>query len=194
MPTDQGPNHPQDAATISAHNAELLKLAHQAPRCMHVRPNGLRCGSPAMRGACFCYFHNEYYNGSSENTFPPLEDGNGVQLALMQVVERLRRETFRGGAVDPRLIKPLLYALQTASHNLRHTNFDPVLAQPITEDVALTERRVTELRTDALRTDALRAGISANAVPGPPPKKAADSAAAAKPAPAGHPDTGLTGD
>ena len=105
-------------------NLALLTQADQAACCVHVKPNGLRCGSPAMRGTPFCFFHDRWYNQPAEDTFPPLEDGNGVQLALMQVVERLRRETFRAGGLDPRLVKPLIFALKVAGQNARHTSFD----------------------------------------------------------------------
>ncbi|MDP9267443.1 MAG: hypothetical protein M3P27_03855 [Acidobacteriota bacterium] len=92
-----------------------------------------------MRRNVFCYFHNEYYNGSSENTLPSLEDGNGVQLALMMVLERLRREAFRGAEVNVPVVKQLLYGLQTAVINLRNTNFDPVLAAPMITDPATAD-------------------------------------------------------
>jgi hypothetical protein len=114
-----------------------------------VKPNGLRCGSPALRELPWCHFHNAYYNAPWENTFPPLEDGNGVQAALMYVLERLRREAFAGGMVNVPVVKALLYGLQTASFNLRYTNFDPVLESPITcdplrvpaEEVAVVDRK-----------------------------------------------------
>ena len=122
-------------------NLSLLAQADQTPRCVHVKPNGLRCGSPAMRGNPFCFFHDRWYNQPAEDTFPPLEDGNGVQLALMQVVERLRRETFRAGGLDPRLVKPLIFALKVAGQNARHTSFD---------SVGYRDRFVTELPRAAL--------------------------------------------
>ena len=105
-------------------NLALLSRADQAPRCVHVKPNGMRCGSPAMHGEPWCFFHDRWYNQPAEDTFPPLEDGNGVQLALMQVVERLRREALRPGSLDPRLVKPLIFALKVAGQNARHTSFD----------------------------------------------------------------------
>jgi len=117
-------NNAIERAARRLRNLSLLNQADQAPRCVHVKPNGLRCGSPAMRGNPFCFFHDRWYNQPAEDTFPPLEDGNGVQLALMQVVERLRRETFRAGGLDPRLIKPLIFALKVAGQNARHTSFD----------------------------------------------------------------------
>ena len=119
---DSSPN-PQRAAR-RLRDLALLARADQAPRCVFVKANGLRCGSPAMRGNPFCFFHDRWYNQPAEDTFPPLEDGNSVQLALMQVIERLRREAFRAGGLDPRLVKPLIFALKVAGQNARHTSFD----------------------------------------------------------------------
>jgi hypothetical protein len=117
---------------------EHLAMARRAERCAHVKPNGLRCGSPALRGRVWCHFHEHYYNAPWEDTFPPLEDGNGVQTALMYVLERLRREAFRGDQVNVQAARALLYGLQTASWNLRNTNFGPLSAQQLEAD-ALAE-------------------------------------------------------
>ena len=108
----------------AARNLARLAQANQARRCVHVKPNGLRCGSPAMRGDPFCFFHDRWYNQPAEDTFPSLEDGNGVQLALMQVAERLRREAFRAGSINPRLVQALVFVLKVAGQNARHTTFD----------------------------------------------------------------------
>ncbi len=107
-------------------NLARLAQANQARRCVHVKPNGLRCGSPAMRGDPFCFFHERWYNQPAEDTFPPLDDSNGVQLALMQVAERVRREAFRAGSINPRLVQALVFVLKVAGQNARHTTFDSV--------------------------------------------------------------------
>lgn len=126
---------PADNSATRRHTdlARLARAAH-APRCAHVKTNGLRCGSPAMRRNPYCYFHDRYLNQPYEDTFPPFEDGNAVQFALMQIVERLRRETFRDGAVDPRFVKPLIFAVKTAAQNLRNTSFDPAQEQSVIVD------------------------------------------------------------
>ena len=110
-----------------ARSREHLALASRAPPCCHIRPNGLRCGSPALRRNVYCFFHYNHLNASDDNTFPPFEDGNGIQVALMYVAERLRKDAFRGGESNVPVVKQLLYALQTASINLRQTNFAPAL-------------------------------------------------------------------
>src|SRR4051812_36177400 len=123
-----------DGASRLQTDLARLARAARAPRCVQVKTNGLRCGSPAMRRNPYCYFHDRYLNQPYEDTFPPFEDGNAVQFALMQIVERLRRETFRDGAVDPRFIKPLIFAVKTAAQNLRNTTFDPAQEQSVIVD------------------------------------------------------------
>src|SRR5258708_6286792 len=110
------------AALAEASGArEHLALAHRARRCCHIKANGLHCGSPALRGNVLCYFHDKWLNSDASDEFlPPLEDGNGVQFSLMYMVARLRKEAFRNGEANVPVVKQLLYALQTASHNLRH--------------------------------------------------------------------------
>jgi hypothetical protein len=58
--------------------------------CRHIKPSGIQCKSPALRGTPYCYFHTNLYrsrNPSSANdkdpiTLPSLEDIHGVQIAL----------------------------------------------------------------------------------------------------------------
>ncbi len=110
-------------AEISA-SREHLDLANASARCGHIKADGRPCGSPALRGGVFCYYHDRYYNRPDEDSFPPLEDANAVQVALNQVLDRLRAEAFKPGAFDLRLMNSLLYGLQTASANVQRTRFD----------------------------------------------------------------------
>ncbi len=101
-------------------------------QCEHIKTNGEFCGSPALRGRNYCYFHlthigrriraervhaiavaNSLDSSVVPLELPPLEDANSIQIALMQVVDAIlhnRLDTKRAGLV--------LYALQTASSNL----------------------------------------------------------------------------
>ena len=130
-------NHEPKAtlATLASSHAHIAQ-AHRSPRCLHVKSNGVRCGSPAMRRNAFCFFHDRYYNASVEDTFPPLEDANAVQVALMQVLDRLRREALRPGSLDLRAVNSLLYGLQTAAFNSKRTSFDSFTtrSQTVTDD------------------------------------------------------------
>jgi hypothetical protein len=98
-------------------------------RCQHVKMNGTQCGSPALRRRRLCFFHvrcQEQRTRIVENQFkqarfvvPVLEDANSVQMALMQVMELLGN-----GQMEHKTAALMLYALQTASCNLRNTEFE----------------------------------------------------------------------
>src|SRR5580693_1187590 len=98
-------------------------------RCQHVKMNGTQCGSPALRCRRLCFFHvrcQEQRTRIVENQFkqarfvvPVLEDANAVQMALMQVMELLGN-----GQMEHKTAALMLYALQTASCNLRNTEFE----------------------------------------------------------------------
>src|SRR3954464_4072526 len=139
----------QPSFAAASRSREHIPSAHRAPRCCHVKANGLRCGSPALRSNVFCYFHDKWLNNAADDILPPLEDGNGVQFALMWVVTNLRKEAFRNGEANIPAVKQLLYALQTASHNLRYCNFDP---------------RLKSSTTDPFAPDADMAGVGMDAV------------------------------
>jgi hypothetical protein len=111
---------------------------------MHVRANGVCCGSPAMRQQPFCYFHERIYNRPYEESFPPLEDAASIQLAIMQVLDGLRR-----GKLDRAVANSLFFGLQTASSNLKRAQSD---LQPFPWKV-ITEDPVDEARQARLAKD-----------------------------------------
>ncbi len=98
-------------------------------RCQHVKVNGTQCGSPALRRRRLCFFHvrcQEQGARIAESQFkqarfvvPLLEDANAVQMALMQVMQLLA-----SGQMEHKTAALMLYALQTASCNLRNTEFE----------------------------------------------------------------------
>ena len=99
------------------------------PRCQHVKVNGVQCGSPALRRRRRCYFHEgirlehkqflaDQFAQRSFN-LPVLEDANAVQLTLMKVMQSLVN-----GRMDYKMAGLMLYALQTASCNLRNVKFE----------------------------------------------------------------------
>ena len=101
------------------------------PRCQHVKVNGTQCGSPALRRRRHCYFHDHMLDGkrrfANRQEAKPraifsmclLEDANAVQLAVMQVLQLLG-----SGQMDTKTAGLMLYGLQIASSNLRHTTFE----------------------------------------------------------------------
>jgi hypothetical protein len=94
-----------------------------------VKVNGTQCGSPALRRKRRCFFHERIRreqariaaDRSSQGAFdlPLLEDANAVQMALMKVIQMLG-----SGHLDHKTAGLMLYALQTASSNLRHATFE----------------------------------------------------------------------
>jgi len=85
------------------------------PQCHHIKDNGLRCGSPALRGKDLCYFHLRQTRRHPVFYIPPLTDRASIQLVLSQVMQA----AFAGRIEDERL-RTMLYALQIAISNLRN--------------------------------------------------------------------------
>jgi hypothetical protein len=76
-----------------------------------------------------CFFHERIRreqariaaDASAQHAFdlPLLEDANSVQMALMKVIQMLG-----SGRLEHKTAGLMLYALQTASSNLRHASFE----------------------------------------------------------------------
>ena len=97
-------------------------------RCQHIMVNGTQCGSSALRDSECCYYHIRYHWQESEA--PPdnnewrrplatLEDASSIQVSLANVMERLVMRK-----IDHKTAALLLYALQTASMNLKRTSLE----------------------------------------------------------------------
>src|ERR1700756_1582906 len=109
------------------------------PRCTHIKTNGTQCGSPALRGRRFCFFHKNWQGQQIQLnaqpasplsfTMPVLEDADSVQVALMQVMRLIL-----SGQLDPKIAGLLLYALQTASLNLRQMKLEPYHRESVVID------------------------------------------------------------
>jgi len=120
-------------------------------RCQHIKINGTQCGSPALRRNRFCFFHKRFQDeriklsadrarrGTATFILPVLEDANSIQAALMQVMRLLISQQ-----IDHKTASLLLYALQTASSNLRQTNF-----KPFRRDVILDPRDAAKTPLDS---------------------------------------------
>jgi hypothetical protein len=107
-----------------------ISAAHRAPRCQHVKSNGVRCGSPALRTEIYCYFHRIWRNQPDRRPFLPnpndmlwslpiLEDPDGVQMAIQLVLDSVL-----SNKLELKRANTLLYGLQTAASNVRRTHFD----------------------------------------------------------------------
>jgi hypothetical protein len=130
----------------------VLPVSEFPSRCQHIKVNGTQCGSPALRRSKFCFFHKRFQterlslHKSQVNQararrraaifdLPVLEDANSIQVSLMQIMRLLALEH-----LDAKTVGLLLYALQTASSNLRRTNFEPSM-----HNVVLDPRSVGDI-------------------------------------------------
>lgn len=106
---------------------ERIKNASDAKNdfCHHTRTDGHRCGSPALRGEKFCYYHHTtrrpvadpQQRQARRDRFLLPAPGNrtDIQDALGKVLTRIASND-----IDPRRAGLLLYALQIACTNLTH--------------------------------------------------------------------------
>ncbi|HEV8525904.1 MAG TPA: hypothetical protein VGQ71_15525, partial [Terriglobales bacterium] len=89
------------------------------PQCNHIKLNGVRCGSPALRGKDLFYFHNRVRE-RHQSYIPFLEDGNSVQFSLVKIMRAIMDDE-----IDPKKAGLLLYALQIAATNIKQVRTEP---------------------------------------------------------------------
>jgi hypothetical protein len=93
-------------------------------QCEHIRISGQRCGSPALRGEKHCYFHDHVHHPLRNGCHVPIpEDAASIQIGLGHVIRCLEAmpET-------PKTYALMLYALQTASTNLKRVREEAAIA------------------------------------------------------------------
>lgn len=89
------------------------------PTCHHVHPTSKRCGSPALRGEQFCFYHHPTRRPPtrvpSRKPFDvdAITDPEALQIALSEVIRRLADNT-----LDLKRASLLLTTLQMAKANL----------------------------------------------------------------------------
>jgi len=91
--------------------------------CQHIKPNGLRCHSPAMNRNAFCYFHSKAHGitrtNSRDKLLLPIAEGHAaVQLAVHQIIQALLARQ-----IDAKEAGIMLYGIQIAA---RHINVESV--------------------------------------------------------------------
>jgi hypothetical protein len=93
--------------------------------CTHIKVTGQRCGSPALRGEFFCYFHTRVIKGVQQrvdmqlHSMALLEDCESIQLSIMHVVDGLVK-----GTLDPTRARLIIQALRIAARNAKNVRFD----------------------------------------------------------------------
>jgi hypothetical protein len=89
--------------------------------CRFIKANGLKCQSPALRGACFCYYHARTRvvfprrKGFTDKPLelPPPENADAIQAALSQILDALA-----SSSISPKRAGTLLYGLQIAQKSI----------------------------------------------------------------------------
>jgi len=84
-------------------------------------PNGVKCGSPGLKGKHYCYFHTRLHDNLALQRsgkeqplqFSPLEDRAAIQIAVGQVLNAMA-----SNRIEPRNATAYLYGLQIASQNV----------------------------------------------------------------------------
>ncbi len=84
------------------------------PQCQYIKTDGVRCGSPALRGKPHCYFHYEVNRPTAHMGILPLENGDAIQLALTDIARAVLEDR-----IELKRASVLGYLLQTASLNLK---------------------------------------------------------------------------
>jgi hypothetical protein len=99
-------------------------IMSQNATCTHIKVTGVRCGSPALKGEQFCYFHQNAIRSvrrpkqSRLHPIALIEDEESIQYALMEVINALMKNT-----IDLKRATLILRALHIAVKNASRVRF-----------------------------------------------------------------------
>ena len=155
-------------------------LPIDVPRCHQIHLNGVRCGSPALRGQSHCYYHSVLRQKRDVPTIPYLEDALSVQFSLREIMQGVAL-----GKWDTKRAALLLYALQIASSNLKRiesefrlAKYDAITEVPLESYVNADELKASKKNTGTKKKSAHRSAKRAKN--SAPKKPAAPSTVAAE--------------
>ena len=120
----------------NSHDAKILRPHYQKicekvnamstnGTCTHIKVTGVRCGSPALKGEEFCYFHQNAIRSvrrpkqSRLHPIAMIEDEESIQYALMEVINALMKNT-----IDLKRATLILRALHIAVKNASRVKFE----------------------------------------------------------------------
>ena len=79
--------------------------------CIHVKTNGIRCGSPALRDSVKCFFHHSHRRQLKRKAVShTLKTPGGRMAAIQQVLDAVI-----SGRMDAELARTWLYAIHLGS-------------------------------------------------------------------------------
>ena len=102
-------------------------MPNKPAQCEHIKINGIRCGSPALRGRRLCFYH---YSSMVHHlgVVPILENGAAIQHGLLEIIRALLDER-----IDPRRAKLIISALRIAAMNLNRVISEPPAEKVVVE-------------------------------------------------------------
>jgi hypothetical protein len=158
----RGENTMQTASqTASQTEVQTDQPIQNRQHCRHINLAGGRCGSPALRGENFCFYHHatrraippptpgqpHHLNSDLEPfALPVLEDRASIQLAISQVVARIASND-----LDLKRARLLLFGLQIAIRALPREESEPTRNR--SGRYTRTETADTALDTDQIELD-----------------------------------------
>src|SRR6201993_245762 len=126
----------REAKILRSHYQKICEkvnaMSNSNGTCTHIKISGVRCGSPALRGEQFCYFHQNAHRGvrrpqqSRLHPIALIEDEESIQYALMEVINALMRNT-----IDLKRATLILRALHIAVKNAPRVKFG--IQEPVTK-------------------------------------------------------------
>jgi hypothetical protein len=124
----------RNKTTKSAKGSNSMAINPNTRVCTHIKVNGIRCGSPALRREVFCYFHQRMLRGvrtppkSRLHPIANFEDAEAIQASLMEVVNALVRNH-----IDVPRARLILRALSIAARNSSRTHFESSRSEMVNE-------------------------------------------------------------
>jgi hypothetical protein len=119
------PTRSEKISNLDPKRVNPMPLNQNIRVCTHIKVNGVPCGSPALRGEIFCYFHQRMIRGvrtptkSRLHPIALIENEEGIQASLMEIINALVRNT-----IDFRRAQLILRALHIAVKNSPRVHFN----------------------------------------------------------------------
>jgi hypothetical protein len=82
-----------------------------ARTCIHVKTNGIRCGSPALRDSVKCYFHHRHRRLKRDAVTYTLNSRGGRMAAIQQVLYAVTNDR-----MDPEVARTVLYGIHLGTN------------------------------------------------------------------------------
>jgi len=119
------PTRSEKISNLNLKGQNSMPLNKNIRVCTHIKVNGVPCGSPALHGEVFCYFHQRMIRGvrtpakSRLHPIALIENEEGIQASLMEVINALVRNT-----IDFSRAQLILRALHIAVKNSPRVHFN----------------------------------------------------------------------